>query len=86
MFPTDDIPPSHASPDLDVAEIEGQYFDTTSGLTFLHRAYNKLSTQNNDIAPHIPNASEDDQRLVTVGDRLFKVGTEALNIPGWEMR
>lgn len=75
------MPPSRASPDLDVAEIEGQYFDTTSGLTFLHRAYKKLSTQNNDIAPHIPNASAEDQRLVTVGDRPFKIGTEALNIP-----
>lgn len=84
VFPTDGIPPSRASPDLGVAEIEGQYFDTTSGLTFLHRAYKKLSTQNDDIAPHIPNASEEDQRLVTVGDRPFKVGTEALIIPGRE--
>lgn len=66
---------------MDVAEIEGQYFDTTSGLTFLHRAYKKLSTQNGDIAPHIPSASDEHQRLVTVGDRPFKVGTESLNIP-----
>ena len=67
-----------------MAEIEGQYFDTTSGLAFLHRAYKKLSTQSNDIAPHVPNASEENQRLVTVGDRPFRVGTESLHVPARE--
>lgn len=84
MFQTHGNSPSRASPDLDVAEIEGQYFDTTSGLIFLHRAYKKLSTQRNDIAPHIPNASEDNQRLVTVGDRPFRLGNESLIVPGRE--
>ncbi|SPO07336.1 related to C6 transcription factor [Cephalotrichum gorgonifer] len=81
VLPTDGIPPSRASPDVDVAEIEGQYFDTTSGLAFLHRACKKLSTQRSDIIPHTPSASEKRQPLMTVGDRVFKVGAESLTIP-----
>ncbi|KAF5008053.1 hypothetical protein FDECE_5635 [Fusarium decemcellulare] len=38
--------PSRASPELSMAEIQGQVFDPTSGLTFLHRALKRLSAQN----------------------------------------
>ena len=72
---------SRASPDLDVAEIEGQYFDTTSGLTFLHRAYKKLSTQKDDIVSHAPSVAEKRQPLMTVGDRTFKGSAESLRLP-----
>ncbi|KAI8289019.1 hypothetical protein K4K60_009751 [Colletotrichum sp. SAR11_57] len=34
-------PVSRASPEVEIAEIEGQYFDTTSSLTFLHRAWKR---------------------------------------------
>ncbi|PKS05931.1 hypothetical protein jhhlp_007764 [Lomentospora prolificans] len=73
--------PSRASPDLEVAEIEGEYFDTTSGLTFLHRAYKKLSTQRSDKVPSASSGAEKHQRLMTVGDRPFNVGAEGLVIP-----
>ena len=36
-------PNSRASPELGMAEIEGQVFDPTSGVTFLHRAWRRLS-------------------------------------------
>ncbi|KEZ45823.1 hypothetical protein SAPIO_CDS1639 [Scedosporium apiospermum] len=73
--------PSRTSPDLDVAEIEGQYFDTTSGLTFLHRAYKKLSTQRSNTVPSASSGTEKQQRLMTVGDRRFDVGADLLKVP-----
>lgn len=84
IFPTEGATASRASPDLDVAEIEGQYFDTTSGLTFLHRAYKKLSTQKGDIVSHAPSVAEKRQPLMTVGDRTFKGSAEGLRIPNRE--
>lgn len=41
------ITPSRASPELDMAEIQGQVFDPTSGVTFLHRAWARLARQHN---------------------------------------
>ena len=81
ILPTDGATVSRASPDLDVAEIEGQYFDTTSGLTFLHRAYKKLSTQEDAIVSHAPSVAEKRRPLMTVGDRTFKGSAESLMIP-----
>ncbi|KAF4982480.1 hypothetical protein FZEAL_1905 [Fusarium zealandicum] len=49
--------PSRASPELSMAEIQGQMFDPTSGLTFLHRALSRLS------APHRNGLSETSQLL-----------------------
>lgn len=37
--------PSRASPELDMAEIQGQVLDPTSSVTFLHRAWRRLSRQ-----------------------------------------
>ncbi|KAJ3542047.1 hypothetical protein NM208_g4310 [Fusarium decemcellulare] len=63
---------SRASPELEMTEIQGQVFDPTSGLTFLHRAWKRLSNQD-----HNTNLSDDlesevsvqDQPLLLAGDR-----------------
>ncbi|KAL3486224.1 fungal-specific transcription factor domain-containing protein [Aspergillus germanicus] len=51
--------------------IEGQYFDLTSGLTFLHRAWSKLPAQRGQLMPHGSSESATDQPLVSAGDRPF---------------
>ncbi|ERS97556.1 hypothetical protein HMPREF1624_05727 [Sporothrix schenckii ATCC 58251] len=61
--------PSRASPEVDMAEIEGQYFDPTSGLTFLHRAFKRLSSHKAEFAPHVSSGAEKQQPLMTAGDR-----------------
>jgi len=71
-----DCPPSRASPELEAAEIEGQYFDQTSGLTFLHRAWRRLSTQNRSISLDVSTGVEQRQRLMTAGDRPFDPGSK----------
>lgn len=58
---------SRASPELDI-EIEGQYFDNTSSLTFLHRAWKRLSTQRNRQLPDFLNGVEKRQKLTSAGD------------------
>lgn len=40
---------SPSSPELGMAEIEGQVFDPTSSLTFLHRAWRRLSAQDRSL-------------------------------------
>ncbi|KAG7144919.1 ABC-transporter-regulating transcription factor like protein [Verticillium longisporum] len=40
-----DVSTSRASPELESAEIEGQYLDPTSSVTFLHRTWKRLSSQ-----------------------------------------
>lgn len=46
------VTPSRTSPELDMAEIQGQVFDPTSGLTFLHRAWKRLARQHSTpVAP-----------------------------------
>ncbi|GKZ86756.1 hypothetical protein AnigIFM56816_002355 [Aspergillus niger] len=68
--------PSRASPEV---EIEGQYSDPTSGLNFLHRAWKKLSTQNDESALcHLNNAGRD-QLLNSAGDPPFHVDDAALD-------
>ncbi|KAL1852158.1 hypothetical protein Plec18170_005882 [Paecilomyces lecythidis] len=62
--------PSRASPDI---ENEGQYFDPTSGLNFLHRAWNKLFSQKDDTVTHGTNETDRNQLLTSAGDRLFCV-------------
>jgi hypothetical protein len=54
-----------------MAEIGGQYFDPTSGLTFLHRAWKRLSSQNSGLAPHLLHGAEQHQTLMTAGDKPF---------------
>ncbi|KAL2816723.1 fungal-specific transcription factor domain-containing protein [Aspergillus granulosus] len=51
--------------------IEGQYFDLTSGLTFLHRAWSKLSAQRGQLMAYGSNDVERNQLLESAGDRPF---------------
>ena len=67
---------SRASPE---AEIDGQYFDPTSGLNFLHRAWRKLFTRKSELASDGPNDSDRNQSLTSAGDRPFYVDQGALN-------
>lgn len=48
--PEPPVAPSRASPELDMAEIQGQVLDPTSSVTFLHRAWRRLSRQQNATA------------------------------------
>ncbi|KAL4863849.1 hypothetical protein BDV12DRAFT_201716 [Aspergillus spectabilis] len=50
--------------------IEGQYFDLSSGLTFLHRARRKLSAHSHPVS-YGSNDAEKDQLLASAGDRQF---------------
>lgn len=61
---------SRASPEV---EIEGQYFDPTSGLNFLHRAWKKLLIQKDESASYDSNDAERNQLLTSAGDRPFHV-------------
>jgi hypothetical protein len=64
-----------ASPEI---EIEGQYFDSTSGLNFLHRAWKKLF-QKEGSASYDSNDAERNQLLASAGDRPFHVENSALD-------
>lgn len=71
--------PSRASPEL---EISGQYSDSTSGLSFLHRAWARLSNnRNSQLADGTLETSEDDQLLVSAGDKPFRRGSGSPTIP-----
>ncbi|KPM41888.1 hypothetical protein AK830_g4644 [Neonectria ditissima] len=61
--------PSRASPELGMAEIQGQVFDPTSGLTFLHRAWKRLSAQNSNQPPDVAKPSAENQSLYMAGDK-----------------
>lgn len=59
---------SRSSPELESAEVHGQYVDTTSGLSFLHRARNRLSSHHRLVgADH--QGSNALQPLIAAGDR-----------------
>lgn len=70
---------SRSSPELDSAEVHGQYVDTTSGLSFLHRARNRLSSH-----PRLSGADQQEcnllQPLIAAGDRPI-IGL-SLGLPG----
>lgn len=63
----DDLPkrpneaPSRASPELGVAEIQGQYHDTTSGHAFLYRAYRRLSRQPPSANSHLHGRADEER-------------------------
>ncbi|CAG7945895.1 unnamed protein product [Penicillium salamii] len=61
---------SRASPEQ---EVEGQYFDPTSGLNFLHRAWKKLLVQKDDSTSHDSHETERAQPLTSAGDRPFRI-------------
>lgn len=70
--------PSRASPELEVAEIQGQLFDTTSGLAFVHRAFRRLSQSNaNQVSRPLPDfsgeAENEESPTLTVGDKPIGV-------------
>lgn len=64
----DDVP-SRTSPELEMAEIEGQYCDPTSGLAFLHRAWERLSKEEVRSVPDGLDGTEKRQRLMSAGDK-----------------
>lgn len=57
---------SRSSPELDTAEINGQYVDRTSGLSFLQRARSRLKRRN---APTSGQIERSDQPLTAAGDK-----------------
>ncbi|KAH6949206.1 fungal-specific transcription factor domain-containing protein [Fusarium avenaceum] len=68
--------PSRASPELSIAEIQGQVFDPTSGLTFLHRALKRLSKEKRDVASD-NKASSADPMTMTGGDKTLTPHAES---------
>lgn len=60
-----------------MAEIEGQVFEPTSGLTFLHRAWKRLSAQRGQVVPDLLHGAEKSQRLMMAGDKPFNVDFES---------
>ncbi|KAI1855758.1 hypothetical protein JX265_012203 [Neoarthrinium moseri] len=67
--PVSQGPASRASPELGVAEIEGQIFDPTSGITFLERAQRRLSRHDKTEVTDGAAASADRQPLMSAGDK-----------------
>ncbi|PLB47725.1 hypothetical protein P170DRAFT_196095 [Aspergillus steynii IBT 23096] len=65
---------SCASPEQ---EAEGQYFDPTSGLNFLHRAWKKLLMQKDGSSSHDSNDAERNQLLTSAGDRPLHIDDDA---------
>ncbi|KAI6762490.1 hypothetical protein HG530_008470 [Fusarium avenaceum] len=68
--------PSRASPELSIAEIQGQVFDPTSGLTFLHRALKRLSKEKRDVASDNKSSSVDPMTM-TGGDKALTPHAES---------
>ncbi|KAJ5387375.1 hypothetical protein N7509_009916 [Penicillium cosmopolitanum] len=68
---------------LQEIEIEDQYFDPTSGLNFLHRAWRKLSTQKGDGASYGFHETDKRQLLASAGDRPFKVDRNVFDASGF---
>jgi hypothetical protein len=67
--PMQDVP-SRGSPGLEVA---GQYSDPTSGLSFLHRAWRRISNnENSQVLNSELGSSEDNQLLACAGDKPFQ--------------
>ncbi|KAM5350739.1 hypothetical protein ACJ41O_007244 [Fusarium nematophilum] len=67
--------PSRASPELSMAEIQGQVFDPTSGLTFLHRALKRLSAQNKNGLKAMDRPVSENQPLMMAGDKPLPGGS-----------
>ncbi|KAF2827103.1 hypothetical protein CC86DRAFT_455650 [Ophiobolus disseminans] len=78
--PTEPVqePPSRASPGL---EVGGQYSDPTSGLSFLHRAWRRISNnENSQVLTRQLASSEDEQLLASAGDKPFQT-SGAVQLP-----
>lgn len=63
-----------------MAEIQGQVFDPTSGLTFLHRAWKRLSAQNAQSMPDVVKTSAENQPVTMAGDRPLPESDERMPI------
>lgn len=61
-------PPSRASPGLEIA---GQYSDSTSGLSFLNRAWRRISSKESSQIVDGWGSTEDRQPLMSAGDKPF---------------
>lgn len=72
---------TRGSPELDAAEIGGQYFEPTSGLTFLHRAYKRLATQHTGANINDCNGAENSQPLMSTGDKPFLSQATGVSLP-----
>lgn len=70
------VAPSRGSPELGMAEIQGQVFDPTSSLAFLHRASRRLSAAHED-SPGI-----DDSRSLAENQQMFMAGDKPLSSDG----
>ncbi|KAL4762921.1 fungal specific transcription factor domain-containing protein [Aspergillus foveolatus] len=57
--------------------IEGQYFDLTSGLSFLHRATSKLSAQRGQYIAHGYHDIQQNQFFASAGDQPFYQGNSS---------
>lgn len=68
---------------LQETEIEDQYFDPTSGLNFLHRAWRKLSTQKGDGVSYDFHETDKRQLLASAGDRPFNADSNVSDASGF---
>lgn len=67
--PNESTGPSRSSPELSIAEIQGQVFDSKSGLTFIQRALKRLSTQSKNGSIGKAQPVPDNHLLMTAGDK-----------------
>ncbi|KAJ4316294.1 hypothetical protein N0V84_007939 [Fusarium piperis] len=67
--PNESTAPSRSSPELSIAEIQGQVFDSKSGLTFIQRALKRLSAQNKDCSTEKAQSMSDNHSLMMAGDK-----------------
>ncbi|KAJ4244230.1 hypothetical protein NW757_010587 [Fusarium falciforme] len=67
--PNESTAASRSSPELSIAEIQGQVFDSKSGLTFIQRALKRLSAQNKNGASGKAQPLSENQSLMTAGDK-----------------
>lgn len=69
----DSAGPSRASPELGMAEIQGQVFDPTSSLAFLHRAWKRLSVQRGNGVSAEYRPTSESQLITMSGDKSLSV-------------
>ncbi|RFU77421.1 fungal specific transcription factor domain-containing [Trichoderma arundinaceum] len=68
--------PSRASPELGMAEIQGQVFDPTSGLAFLHRASRRLSAHGGSQGIDDSRSLAENQLVYMAGDKPLAIESE----------
>lgn len=69
---------SRSSPELDTAELNGEYVDRTSGLSFLQRARSRLK---NRSGPSVDDVERSRQPLTAAGDKpLLGVASDGLTV------